>query len=167
MYGKFVKDAIVVTPHGSDDIVFSEIENETSPIVDNLANLAERYSLYPMYIVQEDKVLAADSAGILWYKVDEVKMRFDDVKASEFDQFVEKCKQQVKEIYRNDSVFLKLFIYQDDDDCPYIMAFNSERSPKYRGNQIGVAEWPDAVCKFVKNMNCKVYKHKVVYYANL
>ena len=103
----------------------------------------------------------------MWYKVDEVKMRFDDVPASEFEHFVNRCKQQVKEIYRNDSVFLKLFIYQDESACPYIMAFNSERSPMYRGNKIGVPEWPDSVLRFVKNMNCKVYKHKVVHYANL
>ena len=164
-HGKFIKNGVVITPHGVDNVTFCEINDENSPIVDELSVLAEMHGLYPMYIIQEDKTLSAKR--VKWYQVSEVKMRFGNMAVPEFLELIDKSKNALKEIYREDSVFLKLFMYHDDEGYPYVMAYNTERNPKYLGDNIGVDDWENSIYKYVEKMKPRVHTLKKVHYANL
>ena len=164
-HGKFIKNGVVITPHGVDNITFCEITDENSPIVDELSVLAEMHGLYPMYIIQEDKTLSAKR--VKWYQVSEVKMRFGNMAVPEFVELIDKSKNALKEIYREDSVFLKLFMYHDDEGYPHVMAYNTERNPKYVGDDIGVDDWEDSIYKYVEKLKPRVHTMKKVHYANL
>ena len=166
-HGQGVENGIVITPHGTDSIMVFEIPNATSQIVDELSSLAKEYNLYPMYVIQEELALPTNRDDVKWYKVDEVKMRFSMMSEAEFVKFIDAAKQCAKEIYRDDSIFLKIFAYRGESGHVHVMSFNTERSPKYRGDKIGVPEWTDAIYKFVKEMFPRVHTHKVVHYANL
>jgi hypothetical protein len=119
-----------------------------------------------LYVVHEDKTLPAERK-VKWYSVDEAKIISKSISIPEFVKLIDKCKSKVKEIYRNDSVFLKVFLYQDDDNCPHLLMFNSERVPKHLAEKIGVSGWKKAVCKFIKEMHFEEYAFAVVNYANL
>lgn len=164
-HGKFIKNGVVITPHGVDNVTFCEITDENSPIVDELSVLAEMHGLYPMYIIQEDKTLSAKR--VKWYQVSEVKMRFGNMAVPEFVELIDKSKNALKEIYREDSVFLKLFMYHDDEGYPHVMAYNTERNPKYVGDDIGVDDWEDSIYKYVEKLKPRVHTMKKVHYANL
>ena len=166
-HGQAVENGVVITPHGTDNIMLFEIPNATSQIVDELSSMANEYNLYPMYVIQEELAMPTDRDGVKWYKVDEVKMRFSMMSEAEFVKFIDAAKQCAKEIYRDDSIFLKIFAYRNEEGYVHVMAFNTERSPKYRGGKIGVPEWTDAVYKFVKSMFPRVHTHKVIHFANL
>ena len=166
-HGKSIENGVVITPHGIDNVTFFEIENLAGSVVDELRYLANEHHLYPMYVIHEDLGLSAKLNDVHWYKVDEVRMRFSMMSDAEFVKFIDAAKRCAKEVYRDASIFLKIFAYRSEEGYVHVMAFNTERSPKYRGYKIGVPEWTDGIYKFVNEMYPRVHTHKVVQYANL
>ena len=162
-YGNLVMDGAVLSPHGESAISFIEINFKEGPIVDLMVGMADRYNLYPFYIIEENKGHLPKSGKYQRYIVDEATCLFP--KNVRLPRFKELVIQECKKIYREDSVFLKSFVYEGENFF-HVALFNSERSPKSRGTIIGVPEWNEAVCRFVSDLNGKV-EFKTVRYANL
>ena len=166
-YGQRIRSGYVLTPHGKDKVIFFEVKRKHCQIVDVLQQMASMYSLYPMYVIQEDKDHLPKTTKTTWYVVDEIKMALNKMDQNEFDLFVDDYVQTVKSIYRDDSVFVKSFVYLGKYGVPHIMSFNSERQPSYRGTMLGVPEWHDAMKKIEAKYEPEEIECMSVRYTNL
>ena len=167
-YGRRIRKGFVLTPHGVSNIIFFEVKKKRCQIVDVLAKLAEMYGLYPMYVMQEGKChLPKNPTETKWYLVDEVRMTMPVMTEEEFEQFKADCMHTLKERYREDSVFVKLFVYRGKYGVVHVMAFNTERDPLYTGMDIGVAGWNGAMAKVEAELRPEGVEHKRVRYTNL
>ena len=174
-FGRRVREGFVISPHGESPIAFFEVWKKNGPIVEALKAQAERYSLYPAYVIQEDKDhLPKEDTGTRWYMVEEYRYDIVGISEEEFFLWRNAYAKALKEVYRDDSVFVKTFFYFGHDAVLHVMSFNSERSPKYRGKDLGVPEWYDAMEKLVAKMKLVSWtfapvkiEHKVVRYTNL
>ena len=167
VYGQRIRDGFVLTPHGEAKVIFFEVKKKECPIVDVLTNLAERYSLYPTYVVQEHKDHLPKNAKNIWYMVDEVKFELPGMDEEKLEEFKADYLQMIKEIYREDSVFIKSFIYLGKGGIVHVMSFNSERSPKYRGTMLGVPEWNETLDKIIGRVQPENIVKMAVRYTNL
>ncbi len=163
-YGSRVVDGWCVTQYGVSAVTFVQIEWKEGPIVDMMVSLAERYNLYPFYIMEENKGYLSKQAKFQHYIVEEATAVFSK-NAAGIDRFKELVGQTCKKIYREEHVFVKMFMYEALDGYHAAM-FNTERSPQSRDKIIGVPEWREAVCKFVSEM-CGSVRFKTIRYANL
>ena len=166
-YGRRIRHGFVVTPHGEDKVIFFEIKKKECPIVEILSSMAAKYSLYPAYVVQENKDHLPYNAQNIWYMVDEVKFELPDMDAEKLEAWKATYRQRLKEIYRDDSVFVKSFVYLGKSGTVHVMSFNTERSPKYRGTMLGVPEWNDTMEEIVKWAGPSVVTKLSVRYTNL
>ena len=167
VYGRRIRHGCVITPHGESKVIFFEVKKKECPIVETLASLAERYSLYPMYVIQENKDHLPKYAQNIWYMVDEVKFEISDMDEAKMEEWKARYAALLKEIYRDSSVFVKSFIYLGKSGTLHVMSFNSERSPKYRGTMLGVPEWNDQMERIVTEMNGENVFKAAVRYTNL
>ncbi|MBE6443177.1 MAG: hypothetical protein E7020_00725 [Alphaproteobacteria bacterium] len=168
IYGRRIRRGFVLTPHGVNKIIFFEVKKKHCQIVDVLAKLAEMYDLYPMYVMQEGKChLPKNPTETKWYLVDEVKMTMPVMTEEEFEQFKSSCMHVLKERYREDHVFIKLFVYRGKYGVVHVMAFNSERDPLYTGMDIGVPGWKDAMVKVEAEFKTEEVQRMCVRYTNL
>jgi hypothetical protein len=165
VYGKRIRKGVVLTPHGESPVIFFEIKKKEGPIVEVLSNLAERYSLYPLYVIQENKDHLPKHANNIWYMVDEVKYELTGV--DDLEAWKKQYSSLLKEAYREDHVFIKSFIYQGKSGLVHVMSFNSERQPNYRGTMLGVAEWHEQMDKLLKAVNAENVISRAVRYTNL
>ncbi len=163
-YGSKMVDGCVICPHGESSVSFVEINFKEGPVVDMMVNIAERYSLYPFYIIEENKGHLPKQAKYQRYIVEEGTALFKKTRAG-LPRFKELLAQACKKIYREESVFVKAFVYEGDRFF-HVAMFNSERSPKSRDTIIGVPEWREAICKLVSDLSGSV-TFKTVRYANL
>ncbi len=166
-YGQRIRSGFVLTPHGKDNVIFFEIKRKYSQIVDVLSQMANMYGLYPVYIIQEDHSRQEKGSKTTWYVVDEIKMALEEMAEDEFEIFTDDYVQTVKSIYREDSVFIKSFVYHGKYGVPRIMSFNSERVPSYRGTMLGVPEWHDAMQKIQDKYEPVEVERMSVGYTNL
>ena len=166
-YGKNMVDGVVLSPHGEGKVVFIETLKKEGPIVEQINKLAEMYSLYPAYVVNEDKDHLPKFGKLPWYVVEAAIMLFDKP-AGGLEEFKEKMSHVMKVIYRDDSTFVKAFVYEGNTYM-HVVFFNSERSPKYRGKNLGVPQWRDEIERLKKEIQvpCSKSEFKVVRYANL
>ncbi len=163
-HGSKLIDGSVVSPHGETSVSFVEIDFKEGPVVDMMVAIAERYSLYPFYIIEENKGHLPKQAKYQRYIVEEATALFRRERLS-LARFKELLLQACKKIYRENSVFVKAFVYEGDRFF-HVALFNSERSPKSRDTIIGVPEWREVICKLVSDLNGSV-TFKTVRYANL
>ncbi len=152
-YGRRIRHGFVITPHGESQVIFFEVKKKECPIVEVLAALAERYNLYPMYVVQENKDHLPKRAANTWYMVDEVKFMIPDFTPEKVEEWKMKYSHKIKEIYREESVFVKSFCYLGKAGVFHVMSFNTERLPKYRGKELGVPEWNDVMEEIIKSQD--------------
>lgn len=167
VYGRRIRHGFVMTPHGESQVIFFEVKKKECPIVETLANLAERYSLYPMYVIQENKDHLPKQSQNIWYMVDEVKFEIPDMTAEALPFWKARYAQLLKEIYRDSSVFIKSFVYLGKSGTLHVMSFNSERSPMYRGTMLGVPEWNDQMNRIIAEVNGENVFKASVRYTNL
>jgi hypothetical protein len=165
VYGKRIRKGVVLTPHGESPVIFFEIKKKEGPIVEVLSNLAERYSLYPLYVIQENKDHLPKHASNIWYMVDEVKYELTGVE--DFEAWKKQYSSLLKEAYRENHVFIKSFVYKGKSGVLHVMSFNSERQPNYRGTMLGVPEWSDQMIKLLKTVNAENVVARAVRYTNL
>ena len=164
VYGRRIRDGYVVTPHGEDKVIFFEIKKKECPIVEVLASLAQRHGLYPMYVIQEHKDHLPKNAYNAWFMIDEVKFELKTMTEDEFDAFRSEYRQEIKRRYKEDSVFIKSFMYLGKSGIPHVMSFNSERPVNYRGTVLGVPGWHDSMNKILNIYKPeKVFKMSVRY----
>ena len=166
-YGQRIRSGYVLTPHGKDKVIFFEVKRKHCQIVDVLSQMARMYNLYPMYVIQEDKDHLPKETRPTWYMVDEIKMALKKMDEAEFDRFTDDYVQTVKKIYREDSVFIKSFVYLGKYGVPHVMSFNSERLPSYRGTMLGVPEWHDSMKKIEEKYKPVEIELMAVRYTNL
>lgn len=167
VYGRRIRRGCVLTPHGESPVIFFEVKKKECPIVETLAALAEQYSLYPMYVIQEHKDHLPKNSRNIWYMVDEVKFELPVMTEDEFNEWKQGYAALLREIYRDNSVFIKSFMYYGKSGTPHVMSFNTERSPRYRGKDIGVPEWNDAMELIVKQVGGQEVFKAAVRYTNL
>jgi len=163
-YGSKVMDGSVISPHGESSVSFVEIDFKEGRVVDLMVALAERYSLYPFYIIEENKGHLPKQAKYQRYIVEEATALFPKTRSG-LPRFKELLFQACKKIYREESVFVKAFVYEGERFF-HVAMFNSERAPMSRDTIIGVPEWREAICKLVSNLSGSV-TFKTVRYANL
>ena len=166
-YGRRNPQRLVFTPHGEENVKFFEINKNESPIVLNLSMLAEKYSLYPAYVVQENKDHLPKRSRNEWYMVDEVKFELPNMDVEKFNVWKAAYAQMLKTIYRDNSVFIKSFVYLGKSGTVHVMSFNSERAPKYRGMMLGVPEWNDTMDGIIKWAEPERVTKMSVRYTNL
>lgn len=167
VYGRRIRRGVVMTPHGEAPVIFFEVKKKECPIVDTLTALAEQYSLYPMYVIQEHKDHLPKHARNIWYMVDEVKFELPAMTEDEFNEWRQGYAGLLKEIYRDSSVFIKSFMYYGKSGTPHVMSFNSERSPRYRGTMLGVPEWNDQMERILSAVDAQNVFKAAVRYTNL
>lgn len=174
-YEKNMLAGYVLSPHGGNKVYFVETIKKEGPIVEAIAHLAHEYGIYPAYVINEDKDhlpkhSVRENEAFIWYVIDACTMLFSKPEGGR-EEFVQQLLQQIKKIYREDSTFLKVFLYEGNTYM-HVVAFNSERDPKYRGSILGVPQWRDEVCRLVSDMEkehkvtCKA-EFKTVRYTNL
>lgn len=150
VYGRRIRNGFVITPHGEASVIFFEVKKKECPIVETLSSLAERYSLYPMYVIQENKDHLPKHSQNVWYMVDEVKFELPNMDEQKLEEWKQDYAKRLKEIYRENSVFIKSFVYLGKQGSLHVMSFNSERTPSYRGKSLGVPEWNDQMEELIR-----------------
>lgn len=156
---------IKLCQHGESKILLFEITSQPESVVKLIHSLAEMYSLYPAYVFEtgEDSCHLKE-AKYQSYSVEQAVMVFD-VLPGGIAEWKKNAVGLMKKIYREDSVFLKVFVCEHEG-IVYVTAYNSERDPKYRGEVIGVSGWKAAVEKFAKTLGGSI-EFQQVRYANL
>ena len=160
-YGRKTFDGYMVTQYGHSPVMFLELLRKEGPIVDIIGSLADRYHLYPAYIVEEHKSHLPKEAKYPRYIVDQAVMLFEK---QDIREWIEKFIHVAKEVYRNSSTFMKAFVY-DDNGILRVAMFNSERDPMYRGSNLGVPQWHDAVTYLAKELGTEP-DFRTIRYAN-
>ena len=159
-YGRRIRNGFILTPHGFDEIVFFEIKQKGGPIVETLTALVRIYPwLYPMYVIQENKDHLPKypiSSSSRWWMVDEVKFQIPNMDEEKTKEFMKRYIDLLKRIYRQESVFVKSFIYLGKSGTVHVMSFNSERPIKFRGGMLGVPEWNEAMDKILAALGGEV-----------
>lgn len=160
-YGREYFDGVMISQYGANEVMFIELLKKEGPIVDILGAVADKYNLYPVYLVEEHKDYMPRFAKYERFIVDQAVMQFDNVNFAEWRQ---KFVLAAKEIYRNDHVFIKAFVYENRGVIR-VMMHNSERDPMYRGSMLGVPQWHDAITKLAKELGGEP-QFRTIRYAN-
>ena len=108
-YGKNMVDGVVLSPHGEGKVVFIETLKKEGPIVEQINKLAEMYSLYPAYVVNEDKDHLPRFGKLSWYVVEAAIMLFDKP-AGGLEEFKEKMSQKLDAINRKGNLYWNFFV---------------------------------------------------------
>ncbi len=170
-YGRRIRNGFVLTPHGFDEIVFFEIRKKGGPIVEALTALVRMYpGLYPVYVVQENKdhlPKHAEGSSSQWWMVDEVKFQISNMNEEKTREFMKRYLDILKRIYRQDSVFIKSFIYLGKSGTVHVMSFNSERPIKFRGGMLGVPEWNEVMERIMTEVGAEEVQKMAVRYTNV
>lgn len=171
IYGRRIRHGFVITPHGESEITFFEIKKKGCPIVEALTSLVRMYpGLYPMYVVQENKdhlpKHVADSRS-KWWMVDEVKFEIANMTAEKMAEWKARYFEILKRMYREESVFIKSFVYLGKSGALHVMSFNSERSVNFRGSVLGVPEWNEVMDKVMAEAGAEKVTKMAVRYTNI
>ena len=168
-YGRRIRHGYVLTPHGESPIIFFEIRKKECPIVESLTALVQMYpGLYPVYVVQENKDhLPKAGAKNRWWMVEEIKFEIPNMDEEKTEAFKKRYLELIKRVYRQNSVFLKSFIYLGKKGSVHVMSFNSERPIKYRGGMLGVPEWNEAMDKVLAEFAPAGVAKMAVRYTNV
>lgn len=171
IYGRRIRHGWVLTPHGESKITFFEIKKKGCPIVEALTSLVRMYpGLYPLYVVQENKdhlpKHVADSRS-KWWMVDEVKFEIANMDEQSTEVWKAKYFEILKRIYREESVFVKSFIYLGKSGTIHVMSFNSERPANFRGSTLGVPEWNEVLDKVTAEAGAEKVTKMAVRYTNI
>lgn len=171
IHGQRIRHGVVMTPHGESKITFFEIRKKCCPIVESLTSLVRMYpGLYPMYVVQENKdhlPKHVEGSKSKWWMVDEVKFEIWGMDQQTTEEWKAKYFEILKRIYREESVFIKSFIYLGKSGALHVMSFNSERTMKFRGGMLGVPEWNEAMDKVLAEVNPDIVSKMAVRYTNI
>ena len=164
-HGHNAYQGVKLCQHGENKIILFEVFLQKESVVRLIHCFAERYSLYPAYMFDakvKDSLL--EKSAYKSYVVDQAMMTFA-LNGKSFEDWKKEAVLLMKKIYREDSVFLKIFVCEHEEVL-YVAAYNSERDPKYQGEVIGVSGWKDAVVKFAKELEGS-FEFRQARYANL
>lgn len=158
---------------GAENVLFVEIRKREGPIFDIMKHLAEKRCFYPFYVIEEnkDKQPKADKFGngCRYFVVDCAVMDFP-VPEEGFEAWQQKFRAVAKEIYRDDSVFLKVHAYlRKEDGTIHAICGNTENTNRRAPEEevcLGEEGWKEAVCKMAEMLGIPV-KFKEVRYKNL
>ncbi len=166
------REGKTLTISGVQKVLFVELRKREGPIFDIMKNLAANCSLYPFYVVEENKGHRpkSDKYGNAceYYIVDAAIMDFP-MPEDGLDVLIEEIRAKAKEIYRNDSVFLKFHVYgRGEDGTVHVLCGNSENTNRHAPGEVVLGEegWKEAVCKLVGDLGLPV-EFKKIRYKNL
>ncbi len=165
-----VREGRTLVIGGSERIMFIEIRKREGPMFDILKNLARTYCLYPCYVIEEDKNLLpkSDKFGneCKYFVVDCAVMDLP-IPEDGFAAWQEKFRAVAKEIYRENSVFLKMHTYKRDENRTiHAIIGNTENANRQGGPDnavLGEKGWSEAVLKMAEKLGVKVEFRKVRY----
>ncbi len=168
-----LRDGKTMVIGGSQRVLFVEMRKREKPVFDILQNLAKVHNLYPCCVIEEDKDLPPKSDkfcnGGEYHIVDCAVMDFSMPEGG-FSAWQEKVRAIAKEIYRDDSVFLKMHAYKrDEDKSIHAIICNSENTSRKAAIEnvvLGEEGWMEAVLKMAKKLDLSV-KFRRVRYKNL
>ncbi len=172
-YSPKYRDGKTVVIGGVEHVLFVEFRKREGPMFDIMKSLADRYKLYPFYVIEEDKDLQpkSDKYGndCKYFVVDAAVMDFP-APAEGFGTWQEKFRAVAKEIYRDDSVFLKVHAYyRRENGTIHAIIGNTENTKRQAPEdkvKLGEKGWRDAVCKMAEALGIEP-KFKKVRYKNL
>lgn len=165
-----VRDGKTLVIGGSERVMFVEIRKREGPMFDILKNLAKVHNLYPCYVIEEDKNLLpkSDKFGneCKYFIVDCAVMDLA-IPEEGFAAWQEKVRAVAKEIYRENSVFLKMHAYKrDENKTIHAIIGNTENSNRQGGADnavLGEEGWHEAVLKLAAKLDIKVEFRKIRY----
>ena len=163
------REGKTLTIGGVQDVLFVELRKRESPVFEIMKSQAQRWSLYPFYVVEENKGYypKGDKYGSA-YEYFIVDAAIMDVPAPQegLESWIEKVRAKAKEIYRNDSVFLKFHVYErKENGTLHVLCCNTENTNRHGSGEVVLGEegWKDAVCKIVTSLAIPVEFRKVRY----
>lgn len=165
-----VRKGKTLVPGGVEKVLFIELRKREGPAFDIMKHMAERYNLYPFYVIEENKDLQpkTDKYGndCQYFVVDCAVMDFV-VPQDGFEAWQEKFRAVAKEIYRNDSVFLKIHAYKrKEDNTVHAICCNTENTNRQGPAVLGENGWKEAVLKMTEALDIQP-KFRKIRYKNL
>lgn len=152
---------------GSEKVLFIELRKREGPAFDIMRHMAKHYSLYPFYVIEEDKNLQpkSDKYGndCQYFIVDCAVMDFT-MPEDGFEAWQEKFRAVAKEIYRNDSVFLKVHAYKrKENGTVHAICCNTENTNRQGPAVLGENGWKEAVLKMTEVLGIRPEFRKIRY----
>lgn len=161
-----------LTISGVQDVLFVEFRKREGPMFDIMKNLAARCSLYPFYVVEENKGHhpKGDKYGNAceYFVVNAAIVDFP-VPEDALNGWIEEVRAKAKEIYRNDSVFLKFHVYwRPEDQSVHVLCGNTENTNRHGSGEVVLGEegWKEGVCKLAEALKIPV-EFRQIRYKNL
>lgn len=165
------REGKTLTISGVQDVLFVEFRKREGPMFDIMKNLAARCSLYPFYVVEENKGHhPKDKYGNAceYYIVDAAILDFP-MPENGLDAWIEEIRAKAKEIYRNNSVFLKFHVYgRGEDGTVHVLCGNTENTNRHALGEVKLGEkgWKDCVRKVAEDLGLPL-EFKTIRYKNL
>ena len=172
-YSPKYRDGRTIVIGGVEHVLFVEVRKREGPMFDILKHLADCYKLYPCYVIEEDKDLhpKRDKYGndCKYFIVEAAVMDFP-VPVEGFGAWQEKFRAVAKEIYRDNSVFLKVHAYyRKENTTIHAIIGNTENTKRQAPEdkvKLGEKGWKEAVCKMAEALGIKL-EFRLVRYKNL
>lgn len=166
------REGKTLTISGVQKVLFVEFRKREGPMFDIMKNQAQQWSLYPFYVVEENKGHhpKGDKYGNAceYYVVDAAIFDFP-MPEERLAVWQEEVRAKVKEIYRNDSVFLKFHVYwRSEDQTLHVLCGNTENTNRHSPSEVVLGEegWKEAVCKLAAALDIPV-EFRQIRYKNL
>lgn len=163
------REGKTLTISGVQKVLFVELRKREGPIFDIMNSMATSYNLYPFYVVEENKGHRpkGDKYGNAceYFVVDAAIFDFP-MPENGVDALIEDIRAKAKEIYRNDSVFLKFHVYgRGEDGTVHVLCGNTENTNRHASGGVVLGEegWKEAVDKLAHDLGLPVEFRKIRY----
>ena len=165
------REGKTLTIGGVEDVLFVEFRKREGPMFDIMKNLATSRSLYPFYVVEENKDYhpKRDKYGnACAYFIVEAAIMDCQIPKEGLDVWIENVRAKAKEVYRNNSVFLKFHVYvREEDGTLHVLCGNTENTNRHAQKvELGEEGWKEAVRKVTEELGISV-EFRQIRYKNL
>lgn len=166
------REGKTLTISGVQDVLFVEFRKREGPMFDIMKNQAQQWSLYPFYVVEENKGHHPKGDKYCnaceYFVVDAAIFDFP-MPEGQLAVWQDEVRAKAKEVYRNDSVFLKFHVYwRPEDQTLHVLCGNTENTNRHSPGEVvlGEAGWKEAVSKLAEALKIPV-EFRQIRYKNL
>lgn len=152
VYGDPAYRGFVITPYLKTPVIFLKSNNEDGSNVKTFSAQVRQYSLnplyiismYPIYTIWECKKIFQDGTENAEHMIDAVKFELPIKTEDDFEKWRCGYSDLLREIYRDASVYIKSFMYCDENRVLHVTLFNSESDLRLQENS-GVPKWNELI----------------------
>lgn len=166
------REGKTLTISGVQDVLFVEFRKREGPMFDIMKTMALQWNLYPFYVVEENKGHRPKSdkyGNACEYHIVDAAIFDFPMPAEKVLLWQDEVRAKAKEIYRNDSVFLKFHVYwRPEDQSIHALCGNTENTNRHNHGEVVLGEegWREAVCKLAEALNVSI-EFRQIRYKNL